>query len=215
MGATSATPSRADLEVGAPLGARIGPNAILQVVAELRARFGDAVAGCALCATPWRLERLPTTMVDQRDVVALVHGTHRVIGAAASRVVFDAAGVRTARYLLAKRIPRIAQWCMRIAPAPLALRLLLSAIGHHSWTFAGDAEFVVRHGAPTILEFHHCAMCRGLHGSTAECSFYAGTFRELVHVLVARDARVEERDCEASGGDCCRFIVELAPRTVS
>ena len=184
---------------------RIGPNAILQTVAVIRARFGDAAASRVLAGTPWRLEHLPDEMVPERDVLTVVHATLRDLGYEQGHRVMDAAGARTARYLLAQRIPKAAQCIMKLVPAPIALRILLTAIQRNSWTFAGSATFVVRYGGPAVVEFHDCAMCRGLHGTASACAFYEATFRELLLALVSPRARVIETACMAADAECCRF----------
>ncbi len=193
----------------ADVAGRIGPNAILQTVAVIRARYGEEDAARVIAGTPWRLDRLPTEMVPEEDVLSVVHATLRRFGAEEGHRVMDASGVGTARYLLANRIPRIAQVVMKLAPASIALRILLTAIQRNSWTFAGSARFVVRYGSPTVVEFHECAMCRGLHGADSECQFYAATFRELLLTLVSPRTRVTETACMAAGASCCRFELSI------
>ena len=188
---------------------RIGPNVILQTVAVIRERFGDAAAAGVLADTPWRLDRLPTGMVVEADVRSMVHATLRRFGDDAAHQVMDAAGVGTAHYLLANRIPKIAQVVMKLAPASVALRVLLTSIQRNSWTFAGNARFVVTYGTPTVVEFHDCAMCRGLHSSGTECQFYAATFRQLLTSLVSARTQVVESCCMAAGAACCRFTLEI------
>lgn len=206
MTAVAGAPSR---HGHAGVAGRIGPNAILQTVAVIRDRFGDAAAARVIAGTPWRLDRLPTEMVPEEDVLSVVHATMRQFGDAEAHRVMDAAGVATAHYLLANRIPRIAQVVMKLAPPSVALRILLTAIQRNSWTFAGSARFVVRHGTPTVVEFHDCAMCRGLHSSGAECQFYAATFRELLTLLVSARTQVVESSCMATGESCCRFALTI------
>lgn len=189
----------------------IGPNAILQIVEEVRSRCGESAGRFVLADTPWRLEQLPTAMVAEEEVIAVVHATHRLLGREGARQVLRAAGVRTARYLLANRIPRAAQWVMHLAPPAVAARILLSAIRRNSWTFAGSAQFTAQVGEPTVLEFTDCPMCRGLHGHEPECEYYAATFTTLMQALVSPFATVVETECSARGDERCRFELRFRP----
>nr|AAP73429.1 4-vinyl protochlorophyllide reductase [Rubrivivax gelatinosus] len=90
-------------------------------------------------------------MVDEAEVRRL-HGVLREsLGPAAAREIAHAAGVRTADYLLARRIPKPVQALLKVLPAPLAARVLLTAIGRNSWTFAGSGQFSYVFGRPCVL----------------------------------------------------------------
>ena len=76
---------------------RIGPNAILQVVAALREQHGETVtldvlrhAGLAAV-----IEHPPEHMVSERDVIALHGGVRRDLGTDAARAVMIGAGIGT------------------------------------------------------------------------------------------------------------------------
>lgn len=189
--------------------ARIGPNAIIQLVAAVEHRWGPGTAAALLAeATPYTPASLPKDMVDEREPLALVHLLVDRLGADAAAPVLHDAGVRTAEYLLAHRIPRVAQWVIRRLPRRFGLALLLRAIGSHAWTFAGSGEFSVSwdRGWPT-LSFARCAMCRGLALHRTICDYYAGTFEHLFRTLVAEDITVTEVACQAQGATRCRFHV--------
>jgi divinyl protochlorophyllide a 8-vinyl-reductase len=188
----------------------IGPNAILQLVKRVRERFGDGAAAGLLDGTPWRLDRLPGDMVPEAHVRIVVLATYAHLGGAEARQMLDDAGAGTARYLLANRIPKAAQWVIRHLPKTLGLRVLLAAIGRNSWTFAGSARFEIHHAHhPTMVEFHDCAMCRGMHAAQTGCTFYQATFRELLRQLVSPTAEVEELSCCAAGAASCRFALTV------
>lgn len=193
-------------------GARIGPNAIIQTAAALRARHGDAVAEELLAeSTPWRLDALPGAMVDENEVGALVRAVIARYPGHEGHAIMSDSGVRTAHYLLRVRIPALAQRVMRVLPRGIALRMLMSAISRHSWTFAGSAQFDVsrltRNGGAFALI--SCPMCRGLAARAPQCHYYAATFEEIIRRIITRSAMVREVECEAAGGACCRFVISM------
>lgn len=189
--------------------ARIGPNAITRLAQALTQRCGSAAtedlfgrAGLSeYLATP------PRQMVDEAHARRL-HGLLRTLldPATAAAVARDA-GVATAEYLLAHRIPRPAQAVLRVLPAPLAARALLAAVGRHAWTFAGSGSFSVALQPQPVLTIRGNPLCRGQHSEVPVCDYYAATFERLFRELVHRRARVEEIFCEACGADACRFVV--------
>lgn len=191
--------------------ARIGPNAVIQVAAAARAMLGERFADSLVRdATPYTPEQLPTGMIDQREAQAIVRELVGRVGARAAGPVLREAGERTAEYLLAHRIPRVAQWAMRVLPRGMGLSLLLRAMSAHAWTFAGSGEFRIIHAAPwPMLEFTACAMCDGMHEDEPMCHFYGGTFERLIRELIASRATVREVACIAQGGDRCRFAIAL------
>ncbi len=192
--------------------ARIGPNAIIQTVATLVDRVGASETTAILsAATAWRLDHLPTEMVDERDVTALMRGVVEHFSVVDAEAIMREAGVRTADYLLRVRIPGVAQRILGILPRRIGLRLLLSAITKHSWTFAGSAEFVVQRDAAgtTTFSLRGCPVCRGMTAHEPVCHYYAATVEHLVSTIVVRRARVREVACEAAGGPECRFVITL------
>jgi divinyl protochlorophyllide a 8-vinyl-reductase len=193
-------------------GARIGPNAIIQVACVLRDRLGKAFADRLLRdTTPYTCDALPHEMVDESEARAVVQGLVDRVGERAALGVLREAGARTADYLLANRIPQVAQALIRLAPRRLGLRWLLAAMRANAWTFAGSGEFrVTQTDADATLTFERCAMCTGMHAAQPMCDFYAGTFERLIRVLVTPGARVREEECLATGGSVCRFRVRLS-----
>lgn len=184
---------------------RIGPNAILQTYDELVATIGAVRAEALLHAATGRIAAtLPERMVDEAEVNTFVQHVLHELGPLGHGVLRQA-GHRTARYLLANRIPRPAQLVIRALPPRAGLSLLLSAIGRHSWTFAGSGDFAYRMDEVPWVRVIRCPMCRGLHAGGPTCDFYAGTFEGLMRALISRSAHVVETECEAAGASSCRF----------
>lgn len=192
-----------------PHGGVIGPNAILQTVAAVRERWGDARAREILNGTQWRLDHLPMEMVDEAEVRSVTNALREMVGPDAALDVLDEAGERTASYLLAHRIPRVAQWVMRFSPVCVSARMLLAAISRNRWTFAGSAAVRLTSHPRVVVEFAGCPLCAGLHASGPSCQFYAATFRGLFRVLVNPRVTVTETACQAVGDSCCRFVIAV------
>jgi divinyl protochlorophyllide a 8-vinyl-reductase len=188
---------------------RIGPNAITRVADVLRARRGEAAAA-ALFGRAGLLPYLtqpPEAMVDEAEVTRLHQVLRDSLGMAFAQEVAHEAGMRTADYLLAHRIPRPAQAVLKRLPARLAARMLLLAIRGHAWTFAGSGTFSAQAGRPVVLSIRHNPMCRGATLAEPGCDFYAATFERLFRELVHPAAHVVETGCEACGDESCRFEV--------
>jgi divinyl protochlorophyllide a 8-vinyl-reductase len=186
---------------------RIGPNAIIRVGEVLQRRLGApttarlyAAAGLAnYFAEP------PSAMVDEAEARRLHVQLRRALGERLAAEVSREAGVATADYLLAHRIPKPVQALLRVLPAPLACRVLLKAIARHAWTFAGSGRFEAAAGHPCVLTIRDNPLCRGQASEQPVCDYYAATFEHLFRVLVHRGTRVTETHCEARGDDACRF----------
>jgi divinyl protochlorophyllide a 8-vinyl-reductase len=185
---------------------RIGPNAITRVAEALPAYIGTRAtqqlferAGLATY-----LRQPPQQMVDEAEVTRLHRELRASLGATAAAVARNA-GERTADYLLAHRIPKPAQALLKVLPAPLAARVLLSAITRHAWTFAGSGRFEARAGRPVVLTLRDNPLCRGVTSDVPVCDFYAATFERLFRVLVHRETQVFEVACEARGDAACVF----------
>jgi divinyl protochlorophyllide a 8-vinyl-reductase len=96
--------------------ALIGPNAIIQVADAIRREFGpDQLLRIMHAARLGHfVAEPPQHMVSEGDVVRL----HRAVAASlpveAGRALMWQAGENTARYLLANRIPRLAQTVLQV-----------------------------------------------------------------------------------------------------
>lgn len=186
---------------------RIGPNAITRVAEVLPALLGDkgtwalfdAAGLCAYLRTP------PEGMVDEAEVAALHRVLRQQLGPQVAGQVARSAGMRTADYLLARRIPPPVQWLLKRLPPQWAARVLLRAIGRHAWTFAGSGHFQAAAGRPCVLTIQDNPLCRGVDAAHPACDFYSATFERLFQVLVHPAVQVVETHCEARGDPACRF----------
>lgn len=186
---------------------RIGPNAITRVAHALRDIDGEATARTVFeraAQLAW-LDDPPGEMVEEGAVRRLHGALREVLGPARAARVARAAGTATGDYLLARRIPAVAQAILVRLPARIAERMLLAAVGRHAWTFAGSGGFSSIPGSPTVVEIADNPLCRGVVTDAPCCHFHAATFERLWRVLVARDVRVIETACCACGASACRF----------
>jgi divinyl protochlorophyllide a 8-vinyl-reductase len=201
MSATTSTSSTA--------AARIGPNAIIRTVEALRERIGTSATADLLVAA--RLERygtaFPTDMVPEEDVGALYRALRAVLDAGEADASARLAGVKTADYLLAYRIPKPAQVVLRALPGRFAAPILLSSITKHTWTFAGSGVVDVGPGPPVRIAITGCPICRDERANEPLCGYYAATFERLFTALVSRRARAVETACAAVGAPSCRFEI--------
>ncbi len=187
--------------------ARIGPNAITRVAEALIVGGGPALAQRVFerAGLAAYLREPPGQMVDESEVTRLHRELRGLLGAPAAAAVAREAGLRTAAYLLAHRIPGPVRAVLRRLPARVAARVLLHAIRRHAWTFAGSGRFEARAGRPVVLTLRDNPLCRGLRADMPVCDFYAATFEGLFRALVHPAACVEEVACEARGDAECRF----------
>ncbi|MCU0698551.1 MAG: bacteriochlorophyll 4-vinyl reductase [Myxococcaceae bacterium] len=112
--------------------------------------------------------------------------------------------MRTANYLLANRIPKLAQWVLKALPRRQAADVLLGAITRNAWTFSGSGRFSgTREGATVHLAIEANPL------ATGPCAWHRGVFTRLFTELVSKDARVVETACVADGDAACRFEVSL------
>jgi len=189
---------------------RIGPNAIIRVAETLHEMFGpDVTAGLfAQAGLGHYLVKLPEKMVNEVEVLSLHEVLRAQLGQPACADITWKAGLKTADYLLANRIPKAAQLLFKALPAALSARLLLTTIGGHSWTFAGSGQFSYEVGQTVVLTIHNNPLCRDVRTDVPVCDFYCATFERLFQVLVHPNTQVEETACEAKGDDICRFELQ-------
>jgi divinyl protochlorophyllide a 8-vinyl-reductase len=187
--------------------ARIGPNAIIRVAEALQARFGNAAEVFADAGLAHYLDAPPEQMVDEREVTALQRALRLRLGVTEARAVSFDAGLRTGDYLLAHRIPPLAQRVLRLLPARPASRMLLKAVGQHAWTFSGSGVYSFRPGQDrsVSVSIAGCPICRGSAAQEPICDFYTGAFERLFRTLVHRETQVREVACQAQGAPACEF----------
>lgn len=189
--------------------ARIGPNAVLQLVPVL-----DRTLGCAArvrLLTGAGLFEMPdgTAMIDEGPVARL-HQTMRRDFPDLAPGTAAAAGRRTGDYILIHRIPRRAQRLLRILPAALSARLLAQAIAQHAWTFAGSGRFRVASRVPLVFEIADNPLVRGEHAAAPACHWHVAVFARLFTRLAAPDYTCVETACCATGASACRFVLTRA-----
>lgn len=165
-------------------GALIGPNAVLQAVAVMEERLGHAETAAILADA--QITRLPSGehMIPEADALRLHRwlALHDPMGAF---IIAEEAGARTADYIIAKRIPRLAARLLRHLPAPLAAPLLMAAIRKHAWTFIGGGAFA----ADTAWRFtiDRTAADDAALPPDSLFHWYAAVFTRLYRQLVAPD----------------------------
>ena len=188
--------------------ARIGPNAILQLVPVLDSAIGVDRRAELLAAAD--IEELPdgTRMIDEAPVARL-HQTLRTRVPDLAPSLSRQAGSSTGDYILANRIPRFAQRLLRVLPAGMSARLLAHAIARHAWTFAGSGTFSVVSERPLVFEIADNPVVRGEHSTTPVCAWHAAVFERLYRKLVDDRYRVTEVACGAMGAEACRFELTL------
>jgi divinyl protochlorophyllide a 8-vinyl-reductase len=192
---------------------RIGPNAITRLAEAMPGRVGASVTRevFARAGLVHHLLAPPQQMVDETEVRRLHGALRETVGEATALGLAREAGTLTARYLLAHRIPGPVQLLLKVLPARLAARVLLTAIARHAWTFAGSGVFSHQcrwTGQPqATLRIQHNPLCRDLATDTPACVYYAATFEHLFAHLVHRHTTVTEVACEACGAEACEFEV--------
>lgn len=188
---------------------RVGPNAITRVGEALDALYGRATthAVFADAGLTGYLDAWPHEMVDEREVARLNRALHGHLPEESFRRIARDAGRRTGDYLLAYRIPKPVQALLRPAPAWLAARVLLQAIGRNAWTFAGSGTFDAAAGRPCVVTIQDCPLCREIRADHGVCDTYTGTFERLFRELVHPKAHASETACQATGAPACRFEI--------
>jgi divinyl protochlorophyllide a 8-vinyl-reductase len=187
--------------------ALIGPNAIIQMVEALRTVWGPEATRALLDSVGIAVyaDAPPQRMLPQMQVAALHMRLHGQVDDRAYQSITRDAGLRTADYLLAHRIPRAAQWLLRRLPQAVAARLLCRAIARHAWTFAGSGAFSYTWTPGLVFRVRGNPLCSGIGSQVPVCHYYAATFERIFRVIVNDNWRVQELECEASGADACVF----------
>lgn len=186
--------------------ARVGPNAVTQLAAVLEDRRGPTLADAVFEAGGLLELRAhpPREMIDQSIAIAAHRALWRVLSRDDAEAVAFEAGVRTANYLLANRIPTPAQWVLKALPRRQAADVLLQAIARNAWTFSGSGRFHgERRGGTVRLAIEANPL------ATGPCAWHRGVFTRLFTELVSKHSVVTETACVADGADACRFEVAL------
>ena len=185
--------------------ARIGPNAILQHLPVLDAEIGARLRG-ALLHRADVAEPPPDAGMLPEDQVARLHEAVRLYLPDRAARIQRAAGLATGDYILAHRIPPLAQRLIRALPAPLGARLLALAITKHAWTFAGSGQFRVAGHNPLTFEIRDNPLAQDPAREPVG-HWHAAVFQRLYAALVWPQAQVRQTACRAAGDPLCRFEV--------
>ncbi|WP_333713251.1 bacteriochlorophyll 4-vinyl reductase [Yoonia sp.] len=186
----------------------IGPNAILQLLPVLEqaggARFRDQVmAAAGLFAPPSDAGMMP------EGPAARMHQALRALEPEMAPSLAWEAGVRTAHYIMAYRIPRAAQRALQVLPPVLGAPLLSKAIARHAWTFAGSGRF--EHEGTLRFAIHDNPIVRGEVSAVPLCHWHCAVFETLFRSLVDGRLRCAETTCCAMGHAACRFTLSRRP----
>lgn len=187
-------------------GARIGPNALTQLLDPIEQHCGRDVLDRLLGAAG--IDTLPdmTGLIDEDPVVRLHHKVLHDLPELAA-ILSREAGMRTGLYIIENRIPGFAKRLLRWLPLSLSQRLLAKAIAKNAWTFAGSGRFEVQQYAPLVFTLEANPFAHGLHLHDPGCHWHAAVFETLFRRLVSEDIHVLETSCCAAGDACCTFRV--------
>lgn len=192
--------------------ARIGPNAILQLVPVLEEAAGrDFAAHVLAMAGVFELPDPSAGLIDEAPAARL-HQAMRLEMPDAAPMLAREAGWRTGEYILAHRIPKPAQRLLRLMPARLAVPVLSKAIAKHAWTFCGSGAFRLVSTWPAVFEIGDNPVVRGERSEVPLCHWHAAVFERLFSALCGPRWRAVETQCCAQGHPACRFELHRAPR---
>lgn len=164
--------------------ALIGPNAVLKAVAVMEERLGHAETAAILADA--QIVRLPSGehMIPEIEALRL-HRWLALHAPTGALEIAEQAGARTADYIIAHRIPKLAVWLLRRLPALLAAPLLMAAIRQHAWTFVGAGLFTPQGAWRFTID--RSAARDSLPLPDSLFFWYAAVFTRLYRVLVAPD----------------------------
>jgi divinyl protochlorophyllide a 8-vinyl-reductase len=177
-------------------GARIGPNAILQLLPVLDRTLGRAAREQLLVGID--LPPPDAGMWPENACRAAHLAVWQDCGDQGEAILAKA-GQGTADYILAYRIPTPAKTLIHALPAPIGARLLTSAIARHAWTFTGSGRFRVLAHAPLTVEIADNPLAFPGH----PCVWHGAVFARLYQALVWPAARVEGIEATAVS----RFLI--------
>lgn len=190
--------------------ARIGPNAILQFVPVLEAEQGPeetahllAMAGIITLPDPAK------GLIDEGPAARLHQAVRRALPGDAARLSAEA-GRRTGDYILAHRIPKLAQAVLKRLPARLSVPILSKAIAKHAWTFCGSGEFRLVSSWPPVFEIADNPVVRGEVSDVPLCHWHAAVFERLFTAICGPRWQAVETACCAQGARACRFELRRA-----
>jgi divinyl protochlorophyllide a 8-vinyl-reductase len=182
---------------------RIGPNAVTQTGQALFAFYGPGTARLFFEAAGLGryIDAPPTTMIDQREPMALFAAVQAMLPPAEADRVLAEAGCRTGHYILENRIPPIFRRLLPKLPTGLSSRLLVSAIARHAWTFAGSGRFEGR-----VTGWKRPVVTLSIAANplaTPGCPWHGAVFNHLFGCLCGDVTTVRHSQCCARGDSYC------------
>jgi divinyl protochlorophyllide a 8-vinyl-reductase len=193
----------------APPEARIGPNAITQLVAILDRSEGRSLRDAVMALAAVSVPDPAKGMIPETEAAA-VHLALRRVAPDRAEALLRLAGLATGRYILRHRIPPLAQRLIRALPANLGALVLTAAISRHAWTFAGSGRFRVTGWHPLTFEVAANPLVAHERAAHPICHWHAAVFEQLFSDLVWPGCTVREVACCAMGHPACQF--QILPR---
>ena len=188
----------------------IGPNAVTQIVTAMtELGFANHIESIFVAAGTYDwLYNLPTSMVNETRVADLHKAVRKHCLPADSDAILKRAGELTGAYILAHRIPKIAQTILSRLPKSLAAKLLTKAITAHAWTFAGSGAVNAQlQKNETVFSITRNPLCRDEAAAQNICVWHEAVFTTLYRRLIAPCATTKETECCAHGSESCCFHV--------
>ncbi|MEM7723948.1 MAG: bacteriochlorophyll 4-vinyl reductase [Pseudomonadota bacterium] len=185
--------------------AKIGPNAILQLIPVLEDAAGkDWTAHVMAMAGVFELPEAKGGMVDEAPAARL-HQAMRAEMPDVAPMLAREAGWRTGGYVLDNRIPKSAQTLLRVLPARVSAPMLAKSVAKHAWTFTGSGVFHLIDTWTPIFEIEDNPVVRGEDSDVPLCHWHAAVFERLFSTLCGKGWRAVETECCAQGAPACRF----------
>jgi len=185
----------------------IGPNAVLQLIPVLEQAGGKAFRDQVMAAAGIFNPPGDTGLMPQAPA-ARMHQALRALEPEMAPSLAWAAGERTAQYILANRIPQLAQLFLGGLPPKLAAPILSKAIAKNAWTFAGTGTFRIK--GPLQFEIQDNPIVSGEVSATPLCHWHCAVFETLFQKLVDPELQCRESTCCAAGAKACGFVLERA-----
>jgi divinyl protochlorophyllide a 8-vinyl-reductase len=200
------------VEMSTPVtGAKIGPNAILQLVPVLQDAAGpDFTSHVLAMAGVFELPDPAAGLIDEAPAARL-HQAMRIEMPEVAPMLAREAGWRTGGYILDHRIPKKVQALLRLMPVRLSVPMLAKAIEKHAWTFCGSGVFSLVQTWPATFEIADNPVVRGERSDVPLCHWHAAVFERLFSSLCGSDWRCIETQCCAQGAKACRFEMTRQP----
>lgn len=187
------------------ISARIGPNAILQLVPVLEEAAGPEITSHILAmAGVIELPDAGAGLMDEGPAARLHQAMRLELPDVAPRLAREA-GRRTGEYILKNRIPLAAQRVLRLLSARLSAPLLARAVAKHAWTFCGSGQFRLLSSWPVVFEIADNPVVRGERAREPLCHWHGAVFERVFVALCGADWRCREVCCCAQSAPACRF----------